>query len=329
MPNECEWLLRYGIYDTKEVAIDRYTVEHLRYLLTHSNAGSISEFEKEGGSGALGIMSVFDLKLGGESARSNFRAWRNEFLRTSTTDLINKESLKTVVKQISPVLMEAVKKCLDTPRTGTLVAWVEPTDDLTFTLRLKYNRHDLEDAIIKRVDVISTPEGECSVPEGQEELIAEGKAIVAVGEGTAVVVQRTSASVAVTITVNTDKGSKNLRIPGVDERGTMAQLTEKIAAEEMIRTALDNTIAQLQHIINDYATILNTVNVHFFYPIPGLAAKLAKHGGVPEVKEVENSILSIHNNWSLEYHVRLSGLIQQLERLQGELTGARKSIGDS
>jgi len=105
------------------------------------------------------------------------------------------------------------------------------------------------------------------------------------------------------------------------------ELTEE--EEEMIQTALDNTIDKLQHIINDYATTLNTVNKSFFYPIPGLAAKLAKHAGVPEVKEVENSILSIHNNWSLDYHERLSGLIQQLERLQGELTVARKSIGDS
>jgi hypothetical protein len=46
-PHPCEWLLRYGIYDTEEVAIDRYTLEHMRSLLKYLKAESVRNFEKE------------------------------------------------------------------------------------------------------------------------------------------------------------------------------------------------------------------------------------------------------------------------------------------
>jgi hypothetical protein len=259
-PHDCEWLLRYGIYDTQEVAIDRYTVEHLRFLLSRSNAGSIQEFQKEAEAAGLNVFGLFELSLGGRRATVNFREWREAFLNTATHELLQDERLRITVKQISPVLMEAVKKCLDNPRPGTLGGWVQPSkDDLTFTLKLKYNRLDKEDAVIKSVTVVSSPAGNLSpLGEAQEKLIREGAAVSTVGEGTAVVFQRTKPTAGVTIVVNTDKGSKTLEVPAVDPNEIIIRLNRKLADLEAKVDALAQAMKKGRLQVDSFRVIFHS-----------------------------------------------------------------------
>ena len=71
--HDCEWLLKYGVYDYQRVAIDRYTVEHFRFLLSQSKAETVEKFIEEAGGGGLNVVGIFDINLGGKSARNDFR----------------------------------------------------------------------------------------------------------------------------------------------------------------------------------------------------------------------------------------------------------------
>jgi hypothetical protein len=98
--HDCEWLLRYGIYDYQRVAIDRYTVEHLRFLLSQTRAETIEQFKEEAGAGGLSVFGLFDIDLGGKSAKKEFRAWREAFLTASTHDLLKSDRLQIEIKKV-------------------------------------------------------------------------------------------------------------------------------------------------------------------------------------------------------------------------------------
>lgn len=233
--HECAWLMQYGIYDFEDKTNDRNTVENLRFLLAHSSAGTVEEFQKEAGAAGLNVFGLFELSLGGQTARQNFRAWRDSFINTSSHDLLTNDLHHDVIRRISPVLMEAVKVCLKHPQPG-LVGWVVPTkDDVTFTLNLKYVRHDTEieneGAKITSVTFVTSPPGSL-IPLGdaQENQIRKGAQVPLGGIG--IVFQRTKPTVGVTIVVNTDKGTTSVRIPPEDVVDPIQELQKKIAQLE-------------------------------------------------------------------------------------------------
>jgi hypothetical protein len=245
-PHDCGWLLRYGIHDSQRVAIDRYTVEHLRFLLSQSKAETIEQFKQEAGAGGLSVFGLFEINLGGKSATKDFRAWREEFLTTTTHDLLKSDRLQIEIKKVSPVLMDAVKHCLDKSHPGKVVGWIEPSkDDLTFTLHLRYDRlpSENEGPEFTSVSFTTSPPGQLApLNEAEAESIKKGQRVRPAGM--AVTFQRMKPLIGITVTVNTkNHGAATFTIPAVDPDETINRLNRKIAD-------LENKIDRIEASIN-------------------------------------------------------------------------------
>lgn len=84
--NPCEWLMRYGIYDSKQTGITVYKAEHFRNMLRFSEAKTMDLFRRELAGANLKIGPV---KAGGgrEFEEKKFEAWKQDLLSMSNTSL--------------------------------------------------------------------------------------------------------------------------------------------------------------------------------------------------------------------------------------------------
>jgi hypothetical protein len=256
--HDCEWLLRYGIYDYQHVAIDRYTVEHLRFLLSQTRAETIEQFKQEAGAGGLNVFGLFEINLGGKSATRDFRGWRQEFLNTTTHDLLKSDRIEMEIKKVSEPLMDVVKKCLEKRRPGKVSGWIEPSkDDVTFTMHLRYDRLDseTEGPEFTSVTFTTSPPGQLApLHEAEADSIKKGQRVKPGGMG--VTIQRTKPLVGITVTVNTKgHGENTFIIPAVDPDETINRLNRKIGE-------LESRIAGLEASLN---TGLGTAKAYAYF----------------------------------------------------------------
>jgi hypothetical protein len=230
--NHCEWLLRYGIYDTQESYFDRYSIGHLKTLLQASKAETYEQFEKEAGGLGIGIPGIVSVDFGGHSAKRSFKEWKAALLAATDFGAQEHETLRVVVHKISPTLMATVQKCLDNPPRKMLVGWVHPSkDDLTFRLTLKYNPADDTACEITSVSFKSSMRGVIEPLKGDEaNLLRKGQKVPIAG--LSVSFQRQKPTEEITVVVNTSKGPKELDIPGVNPDETINLWSKKIAELE-------------------------------------------------------------------------------------------------
>ena len=207
--SRCEWLLKYGIYNTEEVYTERYTYEHLRTLLKTSYAKTVQQFKEQAANVGLDITPFLGLSFGGSTAETNFSSWRRGVLETSFHEVIGDESKVRVIRTISPELMQTVRACIE--KHEGLVVFVTPSvDDISFNLNVKY-RTTSRKAKIKSINVTTTSAGEI-YPLFGEDLIKPGAELGSV----VLTYQRPTKSDAMMFAINTDSGTAEFRIPPAD-----------------------------------------------------------------------------------------------------------------
>ncbi|MCI0458350.1 MAG: hypothetical protein L0Z62_15405 [Gemmataceae bacterium] len=230
--HHCEWLLKYGIYDTIEWHFDRYSIGHLRTLLKVSKAETYEDFEKEGASFGINVPALASINFGGHGAKTNFRQWKAALLAATDFGAQEHENLRVVVRKISPTLMATVQKCLDNPPKGMLVGWLRPSkDDLTFTLHLKHNPAVRGAAKVTSVSFRSSTRGPITPLAGKEaDLVKEGSVIPITG--VSVQFQREKPTEGITIVVNTTRGPKELEVPAVNPNEVIDRLNRRVTELE-------------------------------------------------------------------------------------------------
>jgi hypothetical protein len=285
--HDCQWLLRYGIHDTEETVVKRYTFEHLKWALGSSKAESIQDFKQEAPSLGLAVPGLFDIKFGNQDAKSHFRQWRDAFLGTTDHQLANDETLRMSVSRISPALMEAVKKCIEESSKRMLVAWVEPSrDDHTFTLHLRFTPPTEVDCIVDSVTFTCQP-GRTLKPLLPEhtELIKKG-ARIPMG-GLVVTFQREKTTDSVTLAVNTNRGKWSFSVPAYNP-GDPTQLIQELLGR----------LSQLEAQVRELSSGLSATHHDVFVGttlMPRVPQVYGSHrlNQIPESKEFKEHIVAV------------------------------------
>lgn len=199
---DCAALMKFGIYDRYSVFTAESQFKQIQQFFKSYEFNSLSAAQMQAASMGIVIEGI-PLSLNGKSASSNFQEWRREFVESSFMQVANAGLNAQTLTKISSSITALIKECLS---TKGLHAYIVPSaDGQNFTLVVDFiasNSNNPKTAGVIRIE----PSSVAATCNPRDVL---GKRVSIGPEGVSVAGRRLP-NETVTITVNSDDGTRVL-----------------------------------------------------------------------------------------------------------------------